>query len=55
MKARSAMVRSVVSVLALGLAVSERLIGSIRKECVDHIVVFGDAICVTLLLSNMTY
>ena len=26
-----------------GLA--ERLIGSIRRECLDHIVVFGEAVC----------
>jgi transposase InsO family protein len=34
---------------------AERLIGSIRRECVDHIVVFGERHLRHLLLSYMTY
>ena len=28
-------------------AYAERSIGSIRRECIDHVVVFGEAICAT--------
>ena len=33
----------------------ERLIGSIRRECVDHVVVFGERHLQHLLLSYMNY
>ena len=33
----------------------ERLIGSIRRECLDHIVVFGERHLRCILLSYMTY
>ncbi len=34
---------------------AERLIGSIRRECVDHVVVFGERHLRHLLLSYMNY
>ena len=34
---------------------AERLIGSIRRECVDHVVVFGESHLQHLLLSYMNY
>jgi transposase InsO family protein len=34
---------------------AERLIGSIRRECVDHIVVFGERHLRHVLLSYMNY
>ncbi len=34
---------------------AERLIGSIRRECVDHVVVFGERHLRHLLLSYMDY
>src|ERR1700737_835629 len=34
---------------------AERLIGSIRRECVDHIVVFGERHLRHILLSYMNY
>jgi Family of unknown function (DUF6328)/Integrase core domain len=34
---------------------TERLIGSIRRECLDHVVVFGERHLRHLLLSYMTY
>jgi transposase InsO family protein len=34
---------------------AERLIGSIRRECVDHIVVFGERHLRDVLLSYMSY
>jgi transposase InsO family protein len=34
---------------------AERLIGSIRRECLDHVVVFGECHLRHLLLSYMTY
>ncbi len=36
-------------------AYAERLIGSIRRECIDHIVVFGERHLRHVLLSYMTY
>ena len=33
----------------------ERLIGSIRRECIDHVVVFGERHLRHLLLSYMDY
>ena len=36
-------------------AYAERLIGSIRRECMDHVVVFGERHLRHLLLSYMTY
>src|ERR1700737_4910972 len=36
-------------------AYSERLIGSIRRECLDHVVVFGERHLRHLLLSYMNY
>ena len=36
-------------------AYAERLIGSIRKECIDHIVIFGERHLRHVLLSYMTY
>jgi transposase InsO family protein len=36
-------------------ACAERLIGSIRRECVDHVVVFGERHLRHVLLSYMTY
>ena len=36
-------------------AYAERLIGSIRRECLDHVVVFGERHLHHLLLSYMTY
>jgi transposase InsO family protein len=36
-------------------AYAERLIGSIRRECVDHIVVFGEQHLRHALLSYMNY
>ena len=36
-------------------AYAERLIGSIRRECVDHIVVFGERHLRHVLLSYMSY
>jgi transposase InsO family protein len=34
---------------------TERLIGSIRRECLDHVVVFGERHLRYLLLSYMAY
>jgi len=34
---------------------AERLIGSIRRECLDHVVVFGECQLRHLLLSYMNY
>jgi transposase InsO family protein len=34
---------------------AERLIGSIRRECLDHVVVFGERHLRHLLLSYITY
>ncbi|WP_079599882.1 integrase core domain-containing protein [Bradyrhizobium erythrophlei] len=34
---------------------AERLIGSIRRECLDHVVVFSERYLRHLLLSYMTY
>jgi hypothetical protein len=34
---------------------AERLIGSIRRECLDHVVVFGERHLRHILLSYMTY
>ena len=34
---------------------AERLIGSIRRECVDHVVVFGERHLRHVLLSYMNY
>jgi hypothetical protein len=36
-------------------ACAERLIGSIRRECMDHIVVFGERHLRHVLLSYMDY
>lgn len=36
-------------------ACAERLIGSIRRECMDHIVVFGERHLRHVLLSYMSY
>ena len=36
-------------------AYAERLIGSIRRECIDHIVVFGERHLRYVLLSYMDY
>jgi transposase InsO family protein len=36
-------------------AYAERLIGSIRRECIDHVVVFGERHLRHVLLSYMTY
>ncbi len=36
-------------------AYAERLIGSIRKECIDHVVVFGEGHLRHLLLTYMSY
>jgi transposase InsO family protein len=36
-------------------AYAERLIGSIRRECIDHIVVFGERHLRHVLLSHMSY
>ena len=36
-------------------ACAERLIGSIRRECIDHVVVFGERHLRHVLLSYMTY
>jgi transposase InsO family protein len=36
-------------------AYAERLIGSIRRECIDHIVVFGERHLRHVLLSYMDY
>ncbi|WP_425909736.1 integrase core domain-containing protein [Nitrobacter sp. TKz-YC02] len=36
-------------------AYAERLIGSIRRECVDHVVVFGERHLRHVLLSYMNY
>jgi transposase InsO family protein len=36
-------------------ACAERLIGSIRRECIDHVVVFGERHLRHLLLSYMNY
>ena len=36
-------------------AYAERLIGSIRRECIDHIVIFGERHLRHVLLSYMTY
>jgi hypothetical protein len=35
--------------------VAERLIGSIRRECLDHVVVFGELHFRHILLSYMKY
>lgn len=34
---------------------AERLIGSIRRECIDHVVVFGERHLPRVLLSYMKY
>ena len=34
---------------------AERLIGSIRRECIDHIIVFGERHLRHMLRSYMTY
>jgi hypothetical protein len=34
---------------------AERLIGSVRRECIDHVVVFGECHLRHLLLSYMEY
>jgi transposase InsO family protein len=34
---------------------AERLIGSIRRECLDHVVVYGDAHLRRILASNASY
>jgi hypothetical protein len=44
-----------VSSLTLAKCVPERLIGSIRRECIDHIVIFGERHLRHVLLSYMTY
>ena len=44
-----------VSSLTLANAYAERLIGSIRRECIDHIVIFGERHLRHVLLSYMTY
>jgi len=31
---------------------AERLIGSIRRECVDHVIVFGEACAPKIRVSN---
>src|SRR3954447_16237172 len=36
-------------------AYAERLIGSIRRECIDHVVVFGERHLRHVLLSYMSY
>jgi transposase InsO family protein len=36
-------------------AYAERLIGSIRRECIDHIVIFGECHLRHVLLSYMDY
>jgi transposase InsO family protein len=36
-------------------AYAERLIGSIRRECLDHVVVFGERHLRHVLLSYMTH
>jgi len=36
-------------------AYAERLIGSIRRECLDHVVVFGERHLRHILLSYMSY
>ena len=36
-------------------AYAERLIGSIRRECIDHVVVFGECHLRHVLLSYMSY
>jgi hypothetical protein len=38
-----------------GNAYAERLIGSIRRECLDHVVVFGEQHLRHILLSYMKY
>ena len=40
---------------ALQNGCAERLIGSIRRECLDHVVVFSERYLRHLLLSYMTY
>src|SRR6476619_8212706 len=44
-----------VSSLTVANAYAERLIGSIRRECVDHIVVFGERHLRHVLRSYMSY
>jgi hypothetical protein len=44
-----------VQLTAFDNAHAERLIGSIRRECIDHIVVFGERHLRHVLLSYMNY
>ena len=44
-----------VSSLTLAKCIRQRLIGSIRRECVDYIVVFGERHLRPVLLSYMSY
>ena len=44
-----------VSSLTLAKRFAERLIGSIRRECLDHVVVFGERHLRHVLLSYMNY
>src|SRR6476661_11002255 len=43
------------SAIALAERLSERLIGSIRREMLDHVIVFGEGHLRQLLRSYMTY
>jgi hypothetical protein len=44
-----------VQLTAFDNACAERLIGSIRRECIDHVVVFGERHLRHVLLSYMNY